>query len=582
MQLKTREQRLATLTSAAEDYETMFKQKEAEIIELGAKLSKAKSDALKAQGSLNERTEALNAAELRTEQANKEHQRLKAGLLRTETELDGLRNLMAAKKSEEAYRAEAESSKEKELAVLRDQVTTISHQSREDAAKALHAFAQLELQHNLALSELQRLKAQKTQSEEDLQQSMEKLNAQRSLVRSAESVKRGLEVDLVDTRQRLIEHQKELAEAIKSREVSKFLLSDHALSTVRLMKALYLPRQKLERDLQIAQRKLADHEDALLATERQKADWARKLDLISKDFRNEKERRAQLEQEYRLVETEAQTLQQKLGTLASEAKAKDEEVALMRSRENKTIVEHVHVLEKAKKVTDRELAATKRERDELATLVRSLDQHKTRLISDIDDMAKQNDLLKKQLKAPLAATVTSADHSQAKASEQAGQEAAKTIRDLERQVRQLRERKTPETGDKSTILPSYAERREHVTAVQTSNGSQLDASIVDLREQLRAAGSKIASLENQLSNAVTQVKAPSTEDVGRSHHRASLPISPSNARLLQELQLNNAQLKQQMSEELQRSKLGSLPESKNTRSLDLAKMLSGTLRVPTT
>ncbi|KAJ9124435.1 hypothetical protein QFC24_003223 [Naganishia onofrii] len=573
MQLKTRGQRLATLTSAAEDYETMFKQKEAEIIELGAKLSKAKSDALKAQGSLNERTEALNAAELRTEQANKEHQRLKAGLLRTETELDGLRNLMAAKKSEEAYRAEAESSKEKELAVLRDQVTTISYQSCEDAAKALHAFAQLELQHNLALSELQKLKAQKTQSEEDLQQSMEKLNAQRSLVRSAESVKRGLEVDLVDTRQRLIEHQKELVEAIKSREVSEFLLPDHALLTVRLMKALYLPRQKLERDLQIAQRKLADHEDALLATERQKADWARKLDLISKDFRNEKERRAQLEQEYRLVETEAQALQQKLGTLASEAKAKDEEVALMRSRENKTIVEHVHVLEKAKKVTDRELAATKRERDELATLVRSLDQHKTRLISDIDDMAKQNDLLKKQLKAHLAATVTSADHSQAKANEQAGQEAAKTIRDLERQVRQLRERKTPETGDKSTILPSYAERRDHVTAVQTSNGSQLDASIVDLREQLRAAGSRIASLENQLSNAVTQVKAPSTEDLGRSH-RASLPISPSNARLLQELQLNNAQLKQQMSEELQRSKLGSLPESKNTRSLDLAKMLS--------
>ncbi|KAJ9107513.1 hypothetical protein QFC21_000969 [Naganishia friedmannii] len=525
MQLKTREQRLVTLSSAAEDYEMLFKRKEAEIMELGAELSNAKSDALKAQKSLDERTEALSASQHRAEQAKKEQERLKAGLLRTETELDGLRNLMSARKNEEAHRAEAESSKEKELAVLREQVTTIARQNREDVAKASRAFAQLETQHNLALSELQKLQVQKTKSEEDLRQSLDRLDAQGSLIRTAESVKRGLEMDLDDTRQRLIQHQKELAEAMKSRE-------------------------KLERDLQIAQRKLADHEDALLATERQKADWARKLDVISKDFKNEKERRAQLEQEYRLVETEAQTLQQRLGTLTSEVKAKDEEVALMRSRENKTIVEHVHVLEKAKKVTDRELAATKRERDELATLVRSLDQHKTRLISDIEDMAKQNDLLKKQLKTPSTASVPSTDILQARVKPQAGQEAANTTRSLERQI--------------------------NASFVQASNDPQLNASITDLQDKLRAAGSRIASLESELSTAMTQVRKASIEGMGKSH-RTSLPISSSNTRLLQELQLNNAQLKQQMSEELQRSKLGSLPGSTNTRSLDLVEILSGAL-----
>lgn len=346
--------------------------------------------------------------------------------------------------------------------------------------------------------------------------------------------------------------------------------------SVRLIPDPFDMQQKLEKDLQIAQRKLADHEDALLATERQKADWARKLDVLSKDFKNEKERRTQLEHQYRMVETEAQTLQQRLGTLALEAKAKDEEVALMRSRENKTIVEHVHVLEKAKKVTDRELAATKRERDELATLVRSLDQHKTRLISDIEDMAKQNDLLKKQLKAPPAASVPSIYSSQANANQEAGQEATNKIRDLQRQVKQLREREPPGTGGTAKITPSYTERHDHAT------DSQLDVSISDLRDQLQAAGLRITTLESELSNAMTQMKTGSTDGVVGKSHNTPLPTSSSNTRLLQELQLNNAQLKQQMSEELQRGKLGSLPGSKNTRSLDLAKMLSGTLNADNT
>lgn len=212
---------MAILSSAAEDYEVLLKRKEGEIIEMGGELSKAKSDAAKAQKSLDERIEALSASQHRAEQANKEHERLKAGLLRTEAELDGLRSLMAARKNEEAHRAEAESSKEKELALLRNQLNTIVQQNHEDAAKASQAFAQLETQHNQALAELQKLKAQKTQSEEELRQSFEKLEAQRSLVRSAEVVKRGLEMDLVDTRQRLIENQNELAEAMKSRQVSK-------------------------------------------------------------------------------------------------------------------------------------------------------------------------------------------------------------------------------------------------------------------------------------------------------------------------------------------------------------------------
>jgi myosin protein heavy chain len=81
------------------------------------------------------------------------------------------------------------------------------------------------------------------------------------------------------------------------------------------------------------------------------------------------------------------------------AKLQEDEIVLLRSRENKTIVEHVHVLEKAKRVTDRELAAVKVERDQLVAVMKSLEQQKSRLIGDIEDMARQNELLRTEMRS---------------------------------------------------------------------------------------------------------------------------------------------------------------------------------------
>lgn len=268
--------------------------------------------------------------------------------------------------------------------------------------------------------------------------------------------------------------------------------------------------QDLEKQLRLAQRKLADHEDALLATERQKADWARKMDKVSRELKSEREQSLELQTRAHQTETEAQKLRERLTKLDAESQAKNEEIALLRSRENKTIVEHVHVLEKAKKVTDRELAATKRERDELAVLVKSLDQHKARLISDIEDMAKQNDLLKKQVK-------TSPDSASEEASIQLAEQRAMNA-EKEKRIRELEKR--------------------------LQNG-------VEVQKRLELAEKRNASLEKELeyeqAKRVPQLQAKS---------ESRFSTSPSHTRLLQELQLNNEQLKHQMSEELRRGQFG--------------------------
>jgi myosin protein heavy chain len=292
----------------------------------------------------------------------------------------------------------------------------------------------------------------------------------------------------------------------------------------------------LEKQLRLAERKLADYEDAVLATERQKADWARKLDKVSRDLTSEKDKVSQLQTRSHQSETEVQKLQERLANLNAESQIKDEEIALLRSRENKTIVEHVHVLEKAKKVTDRELAATKRERDELAVLVRSLDQHKARLISDIEDMAKQNDLLRKQAKSPPTSSASEDTSAQLVAERKAKAEAERRIQELEKR------------------LQSGVEAKE-------------------LRKQLELAEKRNASLEKDLTLAIEQARTvPRTRETSLDER---VSTSPSHTRLLQELQLNNEQLKHQMSEELRRGQVEASPADENMALADASKRHMG-------
>jgi len=77
-----------------------------------------------------------------------------------------------------------------------------------------------------------------------------------------------------------------------------------------------------------------------------------------------------------------------LNNLLTELKSREWEVKQLESRQDKTIVEHVHVLEEAKRVTDRQLVDAQKELEGQAAYIRSLEKAKARLTNEAEDLAR--------------------------------------------------------------------------------------------------------------------------------------------------------------------------------------------------
>ena len=72
-------------------------------------------------------------------------------------------------------------------------------------------------------------------------------------------------------------------------------------------------------------------------------------------------------------------------------KAREWDVKQLLSKQDKTIVEHVHVLEEAKRVTDRLLQEAQLELRRNEKFIRSLQSAKTKMASEAEDMAVKNE-----------------------------------------------------------------------------------------------------------------------------------------------------------------------------------------------
>jgi myosin protein heavy chain len=202
----------------------MVKTKAADLAEIRSQLATSRAEGLALRKELDSKARAVKESDSRVAQASKDQERLKASLARTEKELDSLRNLMAARRSEEAQRAEVEASREKELLALRDQLSKLSKHNASEIADARKAVSELEAKYSVATTELQRVKLEKAKSEADLSALAQKLEGMQTVIKSGEAVKRGLDLDLAETRQRLIQQQAALAEVTSSRDVSSFSL----------------------------------------------------------------------------------------------------------------------------------------------------------------------------------------------------------------------------------------------------------------------------------------------------------------------------------------------------------------------
>jgi myosin protein heavy chain len=152
--------------------------------------------------------------------------------------------------------------------------------------------------------------------------------------------------------------------------------------------------QSLERQLTAAQEKYRDFEDVVLEIQRDKEIRSRDLETTRKQLETESAKRTQLEKTASTQKSEIAKLKERnskfekdLNKTITELKEREWEVKQLLSKQDKTIVEHVHVLEEAKRVTDRQLADAQKELQKNAVYIRSLLQAKSKMSGEAEDLA---------------------------------------------------------------------------------------------------------------------------------------------------------------------------------------------------
>ena len=112
----------------------------------------------------------------------------------------------------------------------------------------------------------------------------------------------------------------------------------------------------------------------------------RQLETLRKQLDSESIKRKELEQvalaqkkELAVNRDHLAKYDGELNRVLDELKAREWELKQLESRQDKTIVEHVHVLEKAKKVTDQQLKEAQEELQKNAVYIRSLEAREPKM-----------------------------------------------------------------------------------------------------------------------------------------------------------------------------------------------------------
>ena len=144
----------------------------------------------------------------------------------------------------------------------------------------------------------------------------------------------------------------------------------------------------------------------MLQLEQEKTAHDRQLEGSRKQFEAEITKRKQLEQLVSRQKTELIQLRdhtakydREINKVLSELKSCEWEVKQLESKQDKTIVEHVHVLEEAKRVTDRQLVEAQQELQKNVAYIRSLEKSKTRLTGEAEDLARETERERVELRA---------------------------------------------------------------------------------------------------------------------------------------------------------------------------------------
>ncbi|KAI0319703.1 nonmuscle myosin heavy chain b [Amylostereum chailletii] len=457
---QAREQ-LAEMARTATEYSDMIKQKEARITRLTADLEslKAERSALSKEIlELKARGETL-MVELQSARSSEERKTVLQSKL--QGELDELRDLMEAKTSEESRRSEVEKRKDEELVDLRRQVGTLQQELNEARRTASEIQAKLKVDLDSAVREHTSLLHSHRSLSDRMQASDTKLKTAETSLADVEKAKRSMESELQAIRSRQIDVDGQLAEVQKAKE-------------------------SLERQLSAATTKYQDFEDTALQLEREKATQDRHLEALRQQLEAETTKREKLEKLASSQKAEIIQLRDRvtkfdrdLNKTLTDLKNREWDVKQLESRQDKTIVEHVHVLEEAKRVTDRQLADAQKELEAQLVYIKSLEKAKANLTGQAEDLAR----------------ATEQEHMQFRAKEKA----AKSLE--EREKRALREAENQRKGREA----AEAHIRKLQSEVQTSHDQ-----IADVTQQCRAMQRAKDNLETELARLADETEGPSS------------------------------------------------------------------------
>ncbi|KAF5381605.1 hypothetical protein D9615_005504 [Tricholomella constricta] len=476
-------EQLAEMARTATEYSTVMQKKEDHIVKLSGQLESLRATNRKA---LNEITELQSdidtlVAELDAEKGDRAQD--VAARKKLQEEVDQLRSLMEAKTSEETRRNEVQKRKEEELADLRSQVHTLQQELADSRRVALEGQSKLKLELEYSAREHNTLlQSHKSLSErESVAQSQ--LTKSKTTISDLEKTKRSITSELQSLRSRQQDYESQLVEATKAKE-------------------------DLERQLSLAQAKYQDYEDATLEFNRAQDAHRLQLDATRKQLEAESAKRAKREQIISNQKVELGRLKdinikidRELNKARNDLKAREWEVKQLESKQDKTIVEHVHVLEEAKRVTDRQLEEARKELEKNAAYIRSLEKAKTRLAGEAEDLVRETEKERVELRNK---------EKNARAQEE---RAAKAAADVERE-RRAKEAAELQAHRLQNELQStktqVAELTKQVTLVQRSKDkleSELDR-IADETESTHSMAkfqrqyeTRIAELESQLKEA---------------------------------------------------------------------------------
>ena len=320
--------------------------------------------------------------------------------------------------------------------------------------------------------------------------------------------------------------------------------------------------QSLERQLISTQSRYADFEDAALQLERDKAALDRQVETLKKQLESETAKRTKLEETAAKHKAEAHRLkdinikfERDMNKVLTDLKKAEWEVKQLEAKQDKTIVEHVHVLEEAKRVTDRQLAEAQVELQKQAAYIRSLEKAKARLTTEAEDLARE----KSNEELALRTKEKKARDQEAKA--------ARALADLEnerraREAAEVHVRRLQNELKDSQAQVAEAEQRMigiqkakdnlEIELTRLADETEAPTSFAKLQRQYE---SKIGQLEQQLeqSDLAKSAAARIKEHVDRQHaeiRRLIMSSGPKDDsfrnRLLRELQLADEEMEREL------------------------------------